>query len=564
MEKTVVYIIKSVIVIVASFLLGLSCKKNSHPVSSKKAITVFQLKAVLNTGLTTDISAVIIGDSIKLAVPAAAGLTALTPSISYTGESISPANAKTQNFSNPVVYTIAAEDGSTKSYVVVVRFQNTSKEILSFSFNAKDNTGILTQDAVGIINNDTILVSTDAFNVSTLSPFITHNGKQVAPFAGQNHSFADAVTYTVTAEDGSTRNYTVIVRTTASLFIGGMDSTLYALDAATGKLRWKHRLTFPVRQNPTFANGIVYIGNITNFYAFNSTTGALIWKTTLPGSASTSPQVVDNTVYVALSGVGLYPESSMIALDALTGNMKWKAPVSANFMFCNPTVSDGRVVTSSFNGDLYCYDAAAGSLLWTFRVGVVEDDNPLVVNGTLYMGSEYYSLLAIDMTTGVKKWAIPNSFDQNGQSVPGISGSPTIENGVLYTSGLRAYDTATGYLKWEYPVQNAVVLRPVCENGTIFGTSPGDIVYAINTDGSLKWRYGTIGAISTPVDRANATVAHNVVFTGCGINNNLIALNGANGQLIWTYKGTRPFISGPCAVDAQGNAFHSNLSGAHQ
>jgi outer membrane protein assembly factor BamB len=48
------------------------------------------------------------------------------------------------------------------------------------------------------------------------------------------------------------------------------------------------------------------------------------------------------------------------------------------------------------------------------------------------------------------------------------------------------------------------------------------------------------------------------------MNNKLIALNAANGQLIWTYIGTQPFISGPCVVDGKNNAFHSNASGAQQ
>jgi outer membrane protein assembly factor BamB len=81
---------------------------------------------------------------------------------------------------------------------------------------------------------------------ASLVPSITHNGKQISPPGGQCNYFLDPVIYTVTAEDGTTEKYTVVVRTTASLFVGGLDANLYALDAGTGKLRWKYPLSIPV------------------------------------------------------------------------------------------------------------------------------------------------------------------------------------------------------------------------------------------------------------------------------------------------------------------------------
>lgn len=556
---------KLVSLIVVLFFFSLSCKKNKQDqLSPQKTITAFDLKASLNPGLAKDIKGEIKGDTIKLAVPSTVALTGLTPSITHTGQSISPGSEIAQNFSNPVVYTVTAADKSTRKYIVVVRFLGTSKEILSFSFKSGDNAGVLTADAVGVINGDTIKVTVDAFSIANLVPSITHNGKQISPPGGQNNSFQDTVTYTVTAEDETTKKYTVVVRSTASLFVGSLDANMYALDPGTGKLRWKYLLGVPVYMNPTYANGTVFIGNGTYLYALNSVTGELKWKTPLPGGASTSPQVDGNLVYIAVHRTGLSAESYMLAVDATTGVISWKAPILSDFMFCNPTVADGRVVTASFYGGLRCYDAATGTLLWTVPTGIVRD-NPSVVNGILYIGSESYRLIAIDMATGLQKWALPSYSDNNNHLIHGVGSSPTVHNGVLYTGApLRAYDAATGTLKWEYALVNSAVVKPVCENGTIFGTSPGDVVFAINSDGSVKWTYGTVGNVQPAVDIANATVAHNIVFTGCGMNNKLIALNAANGQLIWTYEGTKPFISGPCVVDGKDNAFHSNVSGAQQ
>ena len=48
-------------------------------------------------------------------------------------------------------------------------------------------------------------------NVSNLIPTITHTGVSISPASGVSTNFSSPVTYTVTAEDGSTKSYTVNV-----------------------------------------------------------------------------------------------------------------------------------------------------------------------------------------------------------------------------------------------------------------------------------------------------------------------------------------------------------------
>jgi eukaryotic-like serine/threonine-protein kinase len=435
------------------------------------------------------------------------------------------------------------------------------KEILSFSFKASDNAGVLTQDAVGIIDKDTIWVTVDAINISNLVPYVTHNGKEISPASGSGNSFTNPVFYSVTAQNDSVRKYVVIVNTSASLYIGSQDGNLYAFNAGNGKLRWKYQLPFSVKLNPTYANGTVFIGNSNYLYALNSSTGELKWKTFLDGGTGTSPQVVNNIVYTTESR-GSNTESYIVAINAITGAINWKKGLPADFIICSPTVADGKVVTAGFTTGLYCFDAVTGQFLWTFPTGIVRD-NPAIVNGTLYIGSEGYQLVAIDMNTGLKKWAINSYWDNNNQLIHGVGNSPTVANGVVYTGGnLTAYDIATGNVLWKYNVSPSAVVRPVYENGVLFGTSPGDLVFAVNSNGTLKWKIGNFGSIQPAVELASATVANQILFTGCGMNNSLKAINTANGQIIWNYQGTQPFTSGPCVVDGKNNVFHSNTSGA--
>lgn len=53
-------------------------------------------------------------------MPNSTDRTSLAPEIVITGASISPASGTAQDFTNPVTYTVTAEDGTTQAYTVYV------------------------------------------------------------------------------------------------------------------------------------------------------------------------------------------------------------------------------------------------------------------------------------------------------------------------------------------------------------------------------------------------------------------------------------------------------------
>lgn len=78
-----------------------------------KQITSFELAGTLGT-----INQGAASISVNLA--ASVDVSGLTPTISFTGERVSPDPDQSQDFSNPVEYTVRAWDGSVKSYLVTV------------------------------------------------------------------------------------------------------------------------------------------------------------------------------------------------------------------------------------------------------------------------------------------------------------------------------------------------------------------------------------------------------------------------------------------------------------
>ncbi len=74
------------------------------------------------------IEGTIIDNTIAVALPLGADITALTPVVTHTGISITPAIDTPQDFTTPVTYTVTAENGNTQQWVASVNFTEQTAE----------------------------------------------------------------------------------------------------------------------------------------------------------------------------------------------------------------------------------------------------------------------------------------------------------------------------------------------------------------------------------------------------------------------------------------------------
>ncbi len=147
---------------------------------------------------------------VRLDFPAGMDVTHLTPTIIISNyATIEPASGVAQDFTNPVYYTVTAMSGATAQYMVeaVVHDVDNEKNILSFRFDALDDSGVIDQIARTI--SFVLPAETD---VTQLVPTIeVSEGATVEPASGVAQDFTNPVTYTVTALNGTTAVYTVTV-----------------------------------------------------------------------------------------------------------------------------------------------------------------------------------------------------------------------------------------------------------------------------------------------------------------------------------------------------------------
>ena len=248
---------------------------------------------------------------------------------------------------------------------------------------------------------------------------------------------------------------------------------LYAVDAATGDQKWV--FTEPsarVRSSPTVVDGTVYFGTSNDtLYAVDAATGDQEWAfTELPHSVRSSPTVVDGTVYFGTDADALY------AVDAATGDQEWVFTEPSARVRSSPTVVDGTVYFGADDGNLYAVDAETGEKQWISTTPASIHSSPLVMDGIVYIGLVDEVPHAVDAKTGDKVWSFtedPDNLIPAPTPSYGTRTSPTIVDGTVYIGNndgsLLAINAETGEEEWAFrELSSAVTSSPTVLDGTIF------------------------------------------------------------------------------------------------
>lgn len=119
---------------------------DSYLLSAKtiNSFSILRVDGVINELLKT----------IFITLPYGTDVTALVPTITYTGMSISPESGQEQDFTNPVMYTVTASDSSTQTYTVTVIIAPNDSLFISYSF--EETTGTTIFDSSGNDNNGSL------------------------------------------------------------------------------------------------------------------------------------------------------------------------------------------------------------------------------------------------------------------------------------------------------------------------------------------------------------------------------------------------------------------------
>ena len=299
-----------------------------------------------------------------------------------------------------------------------------------------------------------------------------------------------------------------------TIFIGGDDGAIHAIDARDGTRRWKRMTKGPAPSSPAVANGVVYaLSYDGKCWALDEKTGEVRWKFTTGGERR----------YEAKGIHGLQPRNQTIADPFDT-------------YLSSPVVVDGVVYFGSGDDGVYALDAATGAQRWRFETGDVVHASPAVANGAVYVGSWDGRFYAIDAASGKERWHFQGGVDPAQHNQQGFQSSPAVVDGVVYTgsrdSNVYALDAATGAEKWRFPTGASWVnSAPAVSNGKVFfATSDSSLYFVVDaaTGKELAQQKNKAYVFSSPA------VAGDVVVLGIG-NGTVIARERDSGAMLWEF-----------------------------
>jgi len=217
------------------------------------------------------------------------------------------------------------------------------------------------------------------------------------------------------------------------VYVTSLDSTLYALELGTGKLKWKLPTGGPLRSSVCLSStGLFLLGGEGLLYSVNKDSGQIRgYFRTLTGLMGerqndhtdyfqSTPVIADSTIYF---GSGCY----IMAVSLVDGLMKWSY-LTGDVVHTKPVISNKRLFAGSFDGNIYSIDTRTGNLVWKFKTtgnaffpkGEVMGD-PVVAGGIVLAAARDFNLYAIDVKGGhcnwlkqfPKGWALPVTFNDS-------------------------------------------------------------------------------------------------------------------------------------------------------
>ena len=331
--------------------------------------------------------------------------------------------------------------------------------------------------------------------------------------------------------------------------------------------------------SPTVVGGVVYIGaNNGRFYALDLATGAVRWQRLLGfapaltcsgigivSTATVAPDPVSGalTVYVGS------PDGYLYTLDAATGALRWRAVINlpsptANdyFAWTSPTIANGVIYMGSASncdipltrGSVKSYDQATGQLIatwFTVAAGVGGggvwstpaidpiDGSVFVTTGTQpATGPAYASVsivrLAARTLTVLGRWTIPPA---ERASDGDFGASPVMFNGLVagQPTALVAACNKNGLLyAWKRFALGAGPVWKVRIGATAAATGVAMCISSPIWDGRLLYQGG------------DATTVGGVAFAG-----SVRAINPSTGAFVWE-RGLPKTVLGSPALNGSG------------
>ena len=320
------------------------------------------------------------------------------------------------------------------------------------------------------------------------------------------------------------------------VFSGCYDRCVYALDAATGEDVWRFTAGAPVyaaaavwsEHDPPM---VFVAATDRTIYGLNATNRKKLWAFECMEWADGVVCRMSAVTLADLGGkmtafVGAWTSNptgfrgeqngEVVALDAATGDLRWRRRLSSGPVFSPIVVTiDGRrtLFVTAFDGNLHALDAATGEPVWS-RVAdeftrsqptfAVLDGRPVVFHGT-----RYHNVIGRNARTGDRVWKFMTHFwVDSTPAFARIGGKPMLFFG-SYDRNIFAVNGTTQQKVWNTgtggDICSSVAVAKIAGKPAAFVHSLDDHLYGVDAaSGKVLWKQPVGKLLWTHADRGDS------------------------------------------------------------
>jgi outer membrane protein assembly factor BamB len=259
---------------------------------------------------------------------------------------------------------------------------------------------------------------------------------------------------------------------------------LVAVDPASGAVQWRQRLDVAVTGAPATDGVAVYVaGRDGSAWAVEAATGKLRWQLAgLPAALGTvgtaAPAVGDRAV--------LFPYAAGVLTAVLKegGTQVWQAPVAGKRLgrayayngdvTGDPVIDGGRIYLGTAAGRTVALSSSGGEEIWSAGEGALGP--VLVVGGSLFLVNDEALLVRLDAETGAVIWTAPMPYFETDKprrrkAITAHYGPVLAGGRIVVASGddlLRFFDPASGASLGSAALQGGAAAQPALANGMLY------------------------------------------------------------------------------------------------